>query len=86
MLDVIKLILNQCRLLYRYYAQDFNDLVLLMNDHLTKDVLQETLFKPDDPWIENENDMKVYIFKNPDNIKLYRSQYIATLWIILCHT
>ena len=49
-----------------------------MNDHLTKDAPQEILFQPDDPWIPTEKDTKPYILENLDNIKLSRSQYIAT--------
>ena len=49
-----------------------------MNYHLTKDAPQETLFQPNDPWIKNEKDTKLYILKHSDNTKLSRSQYIAT--------
>ena len=53
-LIVITLVLNYWRLLTRYYAQNFDDSVLHMNEHLTKDAPHETLFKPDDPWLANE--------------------------------
>ena len=46
-----------------------------MNANLTKDASQETL---DDPWITNEKDTKLYLLEHLDNIKLPRSQYIAT--------
>ena len=49
-----------------------------MNNHLTKDVPEETLLQPDDPRITKESDVKPYIFKFLDNSKLSRSQYIAT--------
>ena len=47
-----------CRLLNRYYVQDFDDLILI-NDHLFEDVPQETLLQPDGPWIKNEKDTKL---------------------------
>ena len=49
-----------------------------MNDYITKDAPQETLLHPDDPWITTESDVKLYILEPLDNIKLSRSQYIAT--------
>ena len=49
-----------------------------MNDYLTKDVPQQTLLQPDDPWMTTESDVKPYILEPLDNIKLFRSQYIAT--------
>ena len=49
-----------------------------MNGHLTKDAPQEILIKPNDLWIMNEKDTKPYILEHLDNIKLFRSQYIAT--------
>ena len=54
-----------------------------MNEHITKDAPQETLFKPGDPWITNQKDIKLYTLEYLDNIKLSRSQYIATS-IIKC--
>ena len=60
------------RLLIAYYAQDFDKSVLLMNNHLTIDVPPETLLQPDNPWIMTESDVKPYIFKHLDNIKLSR--------------
>ena len=49
-----------------------------MNDHLNKDAPQQTLLQPDDPWITTESDVKPYILEPFNNIKLSRSQYIAT--------
>ena len=49
-----------------------------MNDYLTKNVPQQTLFQPDDPCIANNKDTKPYILEHLDNIKLSTSQYIAT--------
>ena len=66
------------RLLTGCCAQGFSDSILLMNDHLTKDTPQQTLLQPDDPWITTESDVKPYILEPSDNIKLSRSQYIAT--------
>ena len=43
-----------------YCAQDLDDLVLLMNDHPTKDTPQETPFKANDPWITSEKYTKLY--------------------------
>ena len=37
-----------------YNAQDFDDSVLIMNNHLAKDSPQETLFKMNDPLISSE--------------------------------
>ena len=65
------------RLFTGYYGQDFDDLVILMNDHLTKDVPQETMFQLDYPWITNKKDTKLYILEHLDSIKLSRSHYIA---------
>ena len=48
-----------------------------MNNHLTKPLPLETLFKPDAPFITNEKDTKPYILEDLDDIKLFRSQYIA---------
>ena len=36
------------RLLTRWYAQDFDESVMLVDDHLTKDVAKETLLQPGD--------------------------------------
>ena len=60
-------------------------MVLFLNEHLTKDVLQETLFKPNDPLITNEKGTKPYILQHLNNIKLLRSQFIATFVnMLLC--
>ena len=67
-----------CRQHRGYYAQSIDDPVLFMNEHLTKDTPQETLFKHNDPWITSEEDTKPYILGHLDNMKLSRSQYIAT--------
>ena len=72
------LFLYSCRLLTGHCAQDIDDSVLLMNNHLSKGAPQETLCQPDDPWITNEKDIKPYILKHLNNIKLSTSQYIAT--------
>ena len=66
------------RLLTGCCAQGLSNSVLLMNDHLTKDASQQTLLQPDDPWINAKSDFKPYILEHLDNIKLSRSQYIAT--------
>ena len=58
-------------------------MVLFTSSHLIKDATQETLFQLDDNWITNE-DTKPYIPKYVDNIKLSRSQYIATFIINFC--
>ena len=50
----------------------------MRNDHLTKDEPQETLSKPDDLWISHRKDIKPYILEHLDNVKLSRSQCIAT--------
>ena len=67
-----------CRLLTGCYVQDFNKSVLLMNKHSNKGVPQETLLQPDDSWIATESNVKPYILKILDNIKLSRSQCFAT--------
>ena len=54
------------------------DSVLLMNKHFAKNASQKTIFLPDTTWITNEKDTKPYILEQSDNIKLLRSQYIAT--------
>ena len=56
---------------------DLDDSILLMNEHLTKDAPKETLFKPNGPWLTNE-DTKPYILEHLDNIKLSRFQCITT--------
>ena len=48
-----------------------------MNEPSSADASQETLFRPNDPWITNEKDTKPYILENLDNIKLSGSQSIA---------
>ena len=48
-LNVINLVLYYCRLFTGYHAQEFIDLAFLKKELLTKDVLQGTLFKPNDP-------------------------------------
>ena len=75
------LVLDSCRLLTGCGRQDFNDSVLLMNDHLTKDAFQETLYQPDDPWITAKTDTKPYILELLDSTKLTRSQSVST-WVI----
>ena len=66
-------VLYSCRIHTGNYAQDLSSLVLLMNDHCTKDTSKETLFQPDDPWISHEKDIKSYILQHLDIIKLSRS-------------
>ena len=57
------------RLLNGYCARVPDDLVLFMNDHLTNDVPLETPFKPNDPWITNKKDVKLYMLEHLDKIK-----------------
>ena len=52
-----------------HYTQETHDSFLLMNDHLTKDAPQETLFRPDEPRIATETGTKPYILELLDNIK-----------------
>ena len=61
-LNVISLVLNACRLLTGYSAQDISDWVLCISYHQTKDVTQETLFPPNDPGITAKTDVKAYIY------------------------
>ena len=49
-----------------------------MNKHLAKDVSRETHFRPNEPWITNENYIKLYMLEHLDNIKLSTCQYIVT--------
>ena len=42
-------------------AKTFDDSVLLMNEHLTKDAPQETLFMLDETWLTDEQDTKPYV-------------------------
>ena len=65
------------RLVTGYYAQAFDDSILLMDEHLNKDAPEDTLARLNDPWITNEKDTKPYILEHLDNIKMSRSQYIA---------
>ena len=67
-----------CRLVTGDCAQGFSDSILLMDEHLTKDSPQQTLLQSNDPWVTTESDVKPYILELLDNIKLSRSQYIAT--------
>ena len=67
---------NYCTLCPRLWG-----LILLLNNQLTKDVPQEALFQPNNPWIWNKKDTNPYILKQLDNIKLSRSQFIATFII-----
>ena len=60
---------------------DLSDTVLLINEHLTKDASQETLFETDDPWLTNKNYTKLNILICLDIIKLSNSQYITTFII-----
>ena len=53
-----------------------------MNEYLSKDKSLETLLKPNDLWLINEQEP--YILKHIDNIRLSSSQYIATSIINDC--
>ena len=74
----MNLVLYSYRLLIGYCAQYFSDLVLLLNDHLSKDIPQDTLFKPNDPWITKEKDTKLNTLIHLDHMGFFRSQYIGT--------
>ena len=67
-----------CRPLTGCCSQGFSNSILLLNDHQTKKKSQQTLLKPDYPWITTELDVKPYTLEHMDNIKLSRSQYIVT--------
>ena len=58
-LKVINLVLYYCKRLSGYYTQDLNDLVPLVNEHLTRDTTKET-FKPDEPSMTNEKHKTIY--------------------------
>ena len=74
-----KIIYNSSyRILSGYYAKNIDDSVLPMNNHLTEDEPQETLFQPNNVWLTAEKGTKLYILAHLDNIILSRSQYIAT--------
>ena len=47
-----------CRLLTRNCVPEFDDLVLLIKNHFTKDEPQETHLLPDNPWITNKKDTR----------------------------
>ena len=68
----MNVVLHYCRLLTRYYAPDFDDSVLFMNECLTNNVSHETPFRPDDPLITNKEDAKWYIHAHLDTVKLSR--------------
>ena len=53
-------------------------MVVISNDHLINGAPQEFIFKHDDHMIADEKDTKLCILEHLDNIKLSKSQYIAT--------
>ena len=63
---ILNLVLYYCRLLAGYCFQDFDDLILHLNDHHTEGASQEILSYL---LITNEKDTKPYILKHLDNIK-----------------
>ena len=63
-LSVICPVLFHTRLLSGYHVQDSNALVLTFNDHHVKNATQETLLKPDDPWISDKKDNRPHVLKH----------------------
>ena len=74
----INLVLYSCRIFIGYLVQDIDDLVHPMNGHLTKDESEEILSQCNNLQTMTEKDTKPYILKHLENIKLFRSHYIAT--------